>query len=154
MKLRGCCVGRRELSSLFKSFLSLCIVGGVIISTFYGCVSRTVISTVPQGADVFIDNRYVGKTPYEYSDMKVSGSVTSILLAKDGYQTYEVELCKDEEVDFGAILGGFCFIFPFVWTMGYSSDHIYHLSPDYRRYPNPNENMTIIINNNNNNNNN
>lgn len=57
------------------------------------------------------------------------GSTTDIRLEKDGYETLNTTLSRNERADVGAIVGGIFFIFPFLWTMKYNLVHTYELRP-------------------------
>jgi hypothetical protein len=96
---------------------------------FTSCVSSTVIRSKPLGADVYIDGVRVGKTPYQHQDSKIVGSRIDIELKKEGYETLNTYIYKDEEPNVGAIVGGFFFLFPFLWTMQYYPSHNYELVP-------------------------
>lgn len=94
-----------------------------------GCSSTTVIHSKPEGAKVYLDNCYVGTTPYTHKDMKLVGSSIPLRLTKESYEPLETHLCKDEKADVGAIVGGVFFLFPFLWTLEYKADHTYELVP-------------------------
>ena len=98
-------------------------------SFLVGCSSTTVLHSKPEGAKVYLDNCYVGTTPYKHKDMKIVGSTTPLRLTKDGYEPLETHLAKDEKADIGAIVGGVFFLFPFLWTMEYQPEHFYDLAP-------------------------
>lgn len=91
------------------------------------CSSFTRLETVPSGAKVYVNGEYAGKTPYRYQDTKITGSQTEIRFEKENYESKTVYLNKDEEVNIGAVIGGFFFLFPFLWTMKYKSLHQYEL---------------------------
>ena len=78
---------------------------------------------------MFIDDEPVGITPYRHTDTKIVGSVTEIKIEKEGYETFNTVLVRDEQVDVGAIVGGIFFLFPFLWTMKYKPVHTYELKP-------------------------
>jgi PEGA domain len=100
-----------------------------LTSAVAGCSSTTMIHSQPEGARVYMDGVYVGKTPYKYSDMKIVGSKTPLELKMDGYETIDTHLSKSEKPDIGAIVGGVFFTFPFLWTMEYQPEHMYELQP-------------------------
>lgn len=106
--------------------LSLVVATSIFIAS---CSSTTSIQSEPKGAKLYMDNQPVGTTPYIYSDTKIAGTCTSIRLEKDGYVPFHTTLCRDEEADIGAIVGGVFFLFPFLWTMKYHPMHIYELTP-------------------------
>jgi hypothetical protein len=96
---------------------------------FAGCASSTMINSVPSGAKVYINGESVGTTPYLYTDTKVLGSVVNVDLVKDGYETLYTSFTRTEQVNAGAIVGGFFLLFPFLWTMEYKPTHNYELIP-------------------------
>lgn len=71
----------------------------------------------------------VGKTPFQYTDTKIVGSSTSIVLEKEGYTPFITSLSRSEQPDIGAIIGGIFVYVPFLWTMKYNPVHTYTLSP-------------------------
>ena len=76
-----------------------------------------------------MNNQHVGATPYIYTDTKIVGTCTSIRLEKEGYVPFETMLCRNEEADVGAIVGGIFFLIPFLWTMKYHPMHSYQMTP-------------------------
>jgi len=92
-----------------------------------GCTSTTLIQSTPSGADVYIDNQKMGVTPYTYSDQKIVGSSTPILLKKAGYKDLNVMLQRTEQADVGAIIGGCLVLVPFLWVCDYNPMHNYSL---------------------------
>ncbi len=113
-------------TSLFLKF-SAVFMAAVIL--FAGCASSTMINSVPSGAKVYINGESVGTTPYLYTDTKVLGSVVNVDLVKDGYETLYTSFTRTEQVNAGAIVGGFFLLFPFLWTMEYKPTHNYELIP-------------------------
>ncbi len=99
------------------------------IILFASCASSTLIQSYPSGAKVFINGEQVGVTPYWYTDTKIMGTVTNVDLIKEGYQPLFTSIERNERVDFGAILGGFCLWVPFLWTMQYNPTHNFELFP-------------------------
>ncbi|KAA3623640.1 MAG: PEGA domain-containing protein [Bacteroidetes bacterium] len=112
----------RTLTNTFALLMAIAIF-------FSSCASTTMISSHPSGAKVYIDGAYVGETPYPMTDTKIVGTWTSVRLEKPGYEPLYTEICRSEEADVGAIVGGVFFLFPFLWTMGYSPNHHYELYP-------------------------
>ena len=94
---------------------------------FTSCASTTLIKTNPIGAKVYIENAYVGETPYNYSDTKIVGSTTSIRFEKEGYDPLNTTFSRNEKADVGAIIGGVFVLFPFLWTMKYKKERLYEL---------------------------
>jgi hypothetical protein len=112
----------RTLTNTFAFFMAIAVF-------FASCASTTMISSSPSGAKVYIDGSYVGDTPYPMTDTKIVGTCSSIALEKPGYEPLYVDICRSEEADVGAIIGGVFFLFPFLWTMGYHPNHHYELYP-------------------------
>lgn len=112
-----------------KSFLKGCSLYLAISMLFVSCSSNTLIESRPPGANLYMNGAYVGTTPYRHSDTKVVGTSTDLRFEKDGYETLQIWLTRNEEADPGAIIGGIFFLFPFLWTMKYQPSHIYDLQP-------------------------
>jgi hypothetical protein len=93
-----------------------------------GCVSSTLIQSNPPGARVFLNAEPVGTTPYAHQDTKIVGSCTIVRIEKDGYEPFITNMCRNEEADVGAIIGGFFLLFPFLWTMKYKPTRTYELA--------------------------
>ncbi len=112
---------------------SLFIRGAAIVLAFAvlfaSCSSTTIIQSEPSGAKVYMNEEYKGVTPLTYSDTKIVGSITTLRLEKEGYETFNTLLSRNETVDVGAIIGGIFFLFPFLWTMQYNPTHMYELKP-------------------------
>lgn len=113
-----------------KKFTSkLSAVLFTVIILFSGCASSTLIQSYPTGAKVYINGEPVGKTPYLYSDTKIVGSITNVDLVKEGYEPLYASIERNEQVDVGAIVGGFFFAIPFLWSLQYNPTHNYELIP-------------------------
>lgn len=102
------------------------ILASIILLT--SCGSTTLISSEPSGAKLYIDGEPMGTTPYSYRDKKIVGSTTSLRFEKAGYESLDVSLTRDEEVDVGAIIGGIFVLVPFLWIMKYKPTHTYELT--------------------------
>ena len=111
----------RTLKSLSVIFALLIVVSS--------CSSTTYIESTPTGADLYLDGESVGQTPYAMTDTKPMFTCTTLRLEKEGYQTLYNSICRDEEADVGAIIGGFIFWVPFLWSMKYKPRHHYKLRP-------------------------
>jgi len=85
------------------------------------------IQSQPSGANVFMNGSLVGTTPYTHTDTKIVGSCTTVRLEKEGYEPVNTSLCRNEQVDAGAIVGGLFVLVPFLWTMKYNDQHTYVL---------------------------
>ncbi|HEY6915386.1 MAG TPA: PEGA domain-containing protein [Paludibacter sp.] len=96
---------------------------------FSGCASSTLIQSYPTDARVYINGEFVGHTPYWYSDTKIMGSITNIDLVKDGYEPLYTSIQRAERIDVAALVGGFYFLAPFLWSLRYAPVHNYELIP-------------------------
>ena len=96
---------------------------------FASCSSTTMIQSTPSKAKLYLDNQYVGETPYTHMDSKIVGSSMQVKLEKEGYKPFITTITKDEEVNVGAIIGGIFVLVPFLWTMQYQPVHNYELKP-------------------------
>lgn len=105
------------------------------IILFTSCTSTTRILSEPSGAIVYLDGEKVGTTPYSMTDTKVIGTCTHVALVKEGYEEFCTVICRNEEVDPGAVIGGILVLFPFLWTMKYKPTHNYELIPFYAEEP-------------------
>jgi hypothetical protein len=94
------------------------------------CSSTTVIRSNPSGARVFIDNSYVGTTPYTLSDSKIAGSSTSIRLEYPG-RAPQMILASKGELRIGPLIAGLFFLVPLLWVTGYKNEYTVELAaPD------------------------
>jgi hypothetical protein len=96
---------------------------------FCSCTSSTLIESEPKGAMLYIDNQLVGETPYVMADQKFATTCTKIRLEKKGFETIETNICRDEQVDIGAVVAGIFFYLPWLWITGYNPVHMYILKP-------------------------
>ncbi len=101
-----------------------------ILVLFGSCSSSTMINSSPTGAKVYINGESVGTTPYKHSDTKIVGSSSSIRLEKEGYESFNTSISRNEQADVGAIIGGIFTLVPFLWTMKYNPEHSYELVPE------------------------
>lgn len=96
---------------------------------FAGCSSTTMIQSYPEDANVYINDEFAGTTPLYHTDTRITGSRLYVTLEKDGYESFNTVIVRDEEVDAGAIVGGL-FVWPvFLWTLKYKPVHQYELIP-------------------------
>lgn len=94
-----------------------------------GCSSTTLFQTSPTGAKLYINDEFVGNTPYTYSDTKIVGTTTIVKIKAEGYEDFNYVLKRNEEVNVGAIIGGIFVLFPFLWVMDYKPTHTFELVP-------------------------
>lgn len=116
------------IKKLLATLTRLLLVVGFILSTS-SCASTTVINSNPQGAKLYMNQSFVGTTPYTHTDTKIVGSTTAIKLTMEGYEDFNTVLSRNEQVDVGAVVGGIFTWIPFLWVMGYDPMHTYELTP-------------------------
>ena len=126
----------RPFSKLATFFLATII----LVSS---CASSTMIRSKPSGAKVYLNGMYVGKTPYRMTDTKISGTCTEVQLTL-GDATRDELICRNEQADVGAIVGGILFLVPFLWTMGYYPEHTYEFSQSTYEEPTTVEDPTPL----------
>jgi hypothetical protein len=101
----------------------------IVLFLFSSCASMTMIQSDPEGARLYLNGENVGTTPYSHTDTRIVGSQTTVRLEKHGYETLNTVFSRDEEVDIGAVIGGFFVFIPFLWTMKYKPFHTYEMKP-------------------------
>jgi hypothetical protein len=94
------------------------------------CASTTLIDSVPTGADLYLDGEYAGVTPHSMTDTKLIGTCTTVRIEKENFHNFHSSICRTEEADPAAIIGGIFFFFPFFWAMKYKPTHFYKLQPN------------------------
>jgi hypothetical protein len=100
-----------------------------VIILLSSCASTTLIQSIPSGGELFLDDQLVGVTPYSMTDTKIVGTCTSVRIEKESFHPFYSSICRTEEADPGAIIGGIFFWFPFLWTLKYKPTHFYKLQP-------------------------
>lgn len=102
------------------------IVSVLLLISLVGCSTMVTIQSDPSGADVFINNRKMGKTPYVAKLDDFIATNHQITLKKDGFEDFNGVLAKEAKV--GAIIGGIFFLIPFLWCYGPSPYQQFALS--------------------------
>ena len=98
----------------------------LIIFTFFSC-SSTMINTRPQGANIYLNKEYVGKTPYKHTDGKVLWSDTHFTLKKEGYKPVDLTITRNEEFHVTACILGVLFLVPLLWCREYKAERTIEL---------------------------
>lgn len=111
----------------FKVYLFFSLL--LFAITLASCTSTTMITSEPTGAKVFLNDAYVGNTPYAMSDKNFATECTAVSLEKDGHEILYTIICRDEEINMGAAIGGL-FVWPlWFWVFDYYPEHNYILKP-------------------------
>ena len=130
----------RKLSKSISVVLSALVL-------FASCTSTTMIHSIPPNAKLYIDGEYKGETSYKHKDTKIVFSTTDVKLTKEGYEDYHASFSKDEEVDIGAIVVGFLFLYPiWLWALKYDPSRTYELEPINPQQSSNSVTQTIKIN--------
>jgi hypothetical protein len=112
-----------KFNTMSKAF-ALFIAGSILFSS---CASTTIIDSIPTGANLYLDGEFAGTTPHTMTDTKLLGTCTTVKIEKENYRSFYGNICRTEEADPGAIIGGIFFFFPFFWAMKYKPTHFYKL---------------------------
>lgn len=89
----------------------------------------TIIDTEPSGAHLYLNERYVGETPYRHVDDDIIFTENFVRLELDGYEPLVTSFSRDEDIETGAALAGFLLFLPWLWVFKYDESHIYTLEP-------------------------
>ena len=111
--------------------LVVCLLVSLILLP--ACSSSILISSSPNGADVFVNGDYVGETPMRHWDSEPSGNLLNVRIEKDGYADLNTDIEKRGRVNFMALM--FCWLlFPLAWLEKYPSSFFGHLQPVSEEY--------------------
>lgn len=99
----------------------------VLCMAFTSCMSTTTLHSLPEGADVYADGNYLGKTPATYSSEKVVLSKTQLRFEKEGYETLFTYIRRSDEFNAGACIGAFFVTIPVLWILDYSDQYTFQL---------------------------
>ena len=118
----------KDIKILNRTFTTVLFIM-LVVMVLGSCKSTTMIVSQPPDAKLILNNNYVGKTPYKYSDRKVSGSKVNIRIEKEGYEPLHTSFRRNEKLDAGALVGGIFFVYPLLWITKYKPQHLYELTP-------------------------
>ena len=103
------------------------------ISLNIGCSSTTLITSSDPAAKIYVDGQLMGKGTVSYSDTKIVGSTTQVMLKKDGCENQTSMFSRNEEFDAGACAGGVFFLIPFLWIQKYRPQHNFEFECDSKK---------------------
>ena len=95
---------------------------------FNSCASTTTIHSYPEDAKIYLNDSFVGYTPFILKDTKILGTTTEVTLKKEGYETLYIDITKDERLHVGALIGGLFVWVPFLWLMQYEKQYNFELT--------------------------
>lgn len=102
----------------------------------FGCSSTTVISSTDRDAKIYVDGQMLGKGTVTYTDTKIVGSTTQVMMKKEGCESQTFMFSRNEEFDAGACAGGVFLLFPFLWIQKYHPQHSYEFECEKRKSAN------------------
>ncbi len=109
-------------------FVKFILVAFLII--LQSCVSSTLIHSSPEGAKIYTNSNFLCTTPCKYSDTKIVGSTTNLVLKKEGYKNLYTSLTRDEKVEAGPTVAGFFFFPSWLWALGYLPGRTFELEKE------------------------
>jgi hypothetical protein len=115
------CYGFKKIGGVMKKIIVLLSLFALI-----GCASTTTFKSQPIGADVYIDNVRIGKTPCQYSDSAIMGTSKPVKIVMEGYKPLETVIRK-EKAQVGPIIGSILCPLPIFWMLGYQDEYNYML---------------------------
>lgn len=89
------------------------------------CSSTTVIKSSDPDARILVNGEYLGTGQAFYTDRKVAFSKNQVTIRKEGCEDQHHEFRRNEDPDFGAIIGGIFFYVPFLWVTEYKDQRGY-----------------------------
>jgi hypothetical protein len=100
----------------------------VLIVALVSCSTMVTINSEPEGAEVYLDQRYMGDTPITKELSNLITHQYRIRLEKEGYKTIRGELQK--EIKPGILVVGILLTWiPLLWVYGPQEHHFYKLQP-------------------------
>ena len=93
-----------------------------------GCAQTVRLNTEPEGAELYVNNIYIGNTPVQYRARTGTPETAYVRLVKPGYQEVKnatIDKVYRADVSLFWLLPG---IFPyFIATAKFEDDYIFHL---------------------------
>lgn len=86
-----------------------------------GCASLSTFNTDPPGAKLYVNGRYLGQTPVQFTSPRSFGHRYHVQLMKDGYQAQDFYL--DSRLSW--VMGYLAPLFPPLLFWGWALDHTY-----------------------------
>jgi len=99
----------------------------MILMTMQSCVSTCTIVSDPPEAEVYINGRYKGKTPYKFSTTISDETILKVNIQKKGFTGIDTVFYKDGDVNkFNRVLG-YVLVFPFDYDRMFKEEYFYKL---------------------------
>lgn len=109
-----------------------CIGTSVLIIALVSCASTTTVQvldesdSIDRNVKIYLDGSYRGRGEVIHSDTKIVGSMTDVILKKEGCRTQRHSFSRSERLLIGALIGGIFVWIPLLWIMGYNPMHSYN----------------------------
>lgn len=95
------------------------------------CSSHTYIKSSDPEAKIYVNGEYWGTGDAHYHDRKVSFATNDVKIQKEGCEPEFYQFSRNEGLDFGAVIAGYFWIWPYIWFADYKHHHGY----DYQCTP-------------------
>jgi hypothetical protein len=92
------------------------------------CSTTMKITSQPEKARIFINEKYEGETPLQVTKSDSILNHYQIRISKDCHKPINGEI--EKELKIGAFIGGLFDFIPWVWGYGPTEDHHFLLEPD------------------------
>ena len=102
---------------------------GALVIVLFGCSTLVRVESEPSGADVYINEQYIGETPAEKRLSDFVGNDYHIRLELEGHQEIRAKLEKEVKAD-TLIIGLFLLWVPLLWVYGPEEYHYYKLATE------------------------
>ncbi len=99
----------------------------IAVTFVTACSSTTTIQVTDPMAKIYVDGQMLGKGSVQYSDTKIIGSTTPVMLKKDGCDSQTHYISRDGGLHVGALIGGLFFLVPFLWVTKYRPGYTFDL---------------------------
>ncbi|MBK8621953.1 MAG: PEGA domain-containing protein [Saprospiraceae bacterium] len=108
----------------------------IIVSVLQSCTSSCKILSEPSDAEVYINGRYKGKTPYKFSTTISDETLLRINIQKKGFVSIDTIFYKNGKTNKINRVLGYILVFPFDYDRMFKKEYAYHLKQKtYNDFP-------------------
>lgn len=123
-------MNRQESWRMFAHFAKPAVVSILCVSVFAaGCATSTRITTVPEGAKVTLNNRYLGESPVILESRSGFMETHHLKIEKAGYKTQTIPIRKQYRADESLVLLLFAII-PYFFSARFEDQETITLQKD------------------------
>jgi hypothetical protein len=115
----------------------LCLYLAVSITLLPACSQTSRIISDPEGAEVEINNIYIGTTPCNYISRSGLPDQAYIKLSKEGYEPVKNGIIKKEYRADISLLLLICVFVPYFFSARFEDDYLFALKPKAGTIPQP-----------------